>query len=199
MYVSTEENVVAALSTDSGAIVWRQVLERGERGTIKYTHLINDESTNANSVRLNNKRDDDGSLITVTGSNLILVRGWNVRTGNLDWEWTITPKNSVDSHWFYDKSILYYVVPSWGSSTVEVHEYNARSGQFVQTVGKNISLRPFQAANCDFVKSHLVCSSNNEIISIDLRTGTSNTLAKSTVRHRTIPVSFKLSHTHSNE
>lgn len=190
VYVSTEENVVAGLSVDTGAIVWRQVLERGDRGTIKYLHLINDESINTKSVRLNHKRDDDGSLITVTGTNLILVRGWNVRTGNLVWEWTSTPKSSVDSHWFYENSILYEVVPSWETSTAEVFEYNAKTGQVVQPAAKRISLRSFQALNCDFIKSYLVCSSNNEITSIDLRTDTITPLVKSTVRQRPVPVSF---------
>lgn len=190
VYVSTEENVVAALSADTGSIVWRRVLERGDRGTIKYLHLINEESTNANSVRLNNKRDDDGSLITVTGSNLILVRGWNVRTGNLAWEWTITPKHPVDSHWFYEQSILYEVVPSWESSTAEVFEYNARTGQLVQSAARRISLRTSQAAKCDFIKSFLVCSTNDEITSTDLRTGTSASLVKTADRHRPVPVSF---------
>lgn len=193
MYVSTEENVLAALSADSGAIVWRQVLERGDRGTIKYLHLIDDETTNVNSVRLNNKRDDDGSLITVTGTNLILVRGWNVRTGNLAWEWTIIPKNPVDSHWFYEKSTLFQVVVSWETSTAEVFEYNARTGQLVQSVASSISLRSLQAPKCDFIKSYLVCSLNNEVKSIDLRTGTSTSLAKTGVRQRPVPVSSRMS------
>lgn len=192
MYVSTEENVVAALSADTGSIVWRQVLERGDRGAIKYLHLINDESTNANSVRLNNKRDDDGSLITVTGTSLILVRGWNVRTGNLAWEWIITPKSLVDSHWFYEKSILYHVLTSWETSSAEVFEYNARTGHLVQSTAKRIPLRSSQATKCDFIKSYLVCSGDNEITSIDLRTGTTTSLSKTAVRHRPVPVSFNL-------
>lgn len=192
VYVATEENVVAALSADTGAIVWRQVLERGDRGTIKYSHLINDESSDANSVRLNNKRDEDGSLVTVTGSTLILVRGWNVRTGNSAWEWTITPKSAVDSHWFYEKSVLYQVVPSWETSTAEVFEYNVRTGQVLRKTPRSISLQSLQAHNCDFIQSYLIASNNNEIRSTDLRTGVTTSLATTTVRQRPVPVSLKL-------
>lgn len=191
VYVSTEENVVAALSADTGAIVWRQVLERGDRGTIKYLHLISDDSTNANSIRLNNKRDDDGSLITVTGTSVIVVRGWNVRTGNLAWEWIVTPKSAVESHWFLNGSILYQVVPSWQTSSAEVFEYNARTGQVVQSAARRISLQSFQASKCDFIKSYLVCSGSDEIVSIDLRTGTSASLAKTTSRQQAVAVSSK--------
>lgn len=196
VYVSTDENVVAALSTDTGSIVWRQVLERDDRGAIKYTHFINDESTNPNSVRLNNKRDDDGNVITVSGTNSILVRGWNVRTGNLGWEWIITPKIPVDSHWFYEASILYQVVPSWETSTAEVIEYNARTGQLVQSEPRRISLNSLDASKCDFVKSYLVCLRGNEIISINLRTGTTSSLAKTTVRQRPVPVSIRISYSY---
>lgn len=178
--------MVAALSADTGEIIWRQVLERDDRGKIQYLHFINDETSNSNSVRLSNKRDDDGSLITVTGTTLILMRGWNVRTGNLAWEWSFTPNTSVDSHWFYEKSIIYQVVPSWGARTADVFEYNVRSGL---ATPKRIQLRSSQASDCDFIQSYLVCSTANEILSTNLKTGDTVTLAKSTSRQQLFAVS----------
>lgn len=192
IFVSTDEHVVASLSAETGAIVWRQVLEKSERGEIKLLHLLNDEATNANSVRLNN-RDEDAGLITVSGTNVVLVRGWNVHSGNLAWEWSVTPTTNPpnsEPYWFYEQSYLYSVVPNWSGSHVVLTAYNAKTGQEINQSGaRKIPIKSIQKENCDFIKSYLVCVINNEIIATDLKTGDTKSLGQSSTQPRVVDVS----------
>ncbi|XP_071038929.1 ER membrane protein complex subunit 1 [Parasteatoda tepidariorum] len=64
--VATEENVLACLSTRSGSIVWRQILENEKNGEI-------------------NAMSHDGDLITVNGGGQF-IRSWDPNTGVLQWE-----------------------------------------------------------------------------------------------------------------
>lgn len=63
--VATDENVLAALSSKDGEILWRRVLEtENSRGEIKFLHVIKD-STSKGIIR----EDDNYGIITVSGSN----------------------------------------------------------------------------------------------------------------------------------
>lgn len=189
VYVSTKENVLASLNADTGAITWRQILEKGDRGTIRLFHLISDsaDSPNDQSVERANRRPEDSILVTVTGtSSLYLVRGWNARSGNLAWEWSITPTNQNGDEnvvWFYEKSTIYYGVPTWGSQ-LEITSYNVKNGQATQKGSRKISISSVTKENCKIVSSFLVCSSGSEIVSFDVRSGSKQTVAKTAGRAR---------------
>ncbi|KAG8190034.1 hypothetical protein JTE90_000129 [Oedothorax gibbosus] len=64
--VATEENVLSCLSTRTGSIIWRQILEAGENGVI-------------------DAMSEDGDLITVSGKGQF-IRSWDPNTGILLWE-----------------------------------------------------------------------------------------------------------------
>lgn len=174
LFVSTKENVIASLNVDSGAIVWRLVLEKGDRGSVKFMHL-----TNENAVTT--LRDSgENVFITVSGTNFVLVRGWNAKNGNLAWEWSLTPsygsQSEFESHWFYEKSVLYQAIPAWNNGQVEVTAYNAKTGQQIDKSPKLINIQSREKDTCKFVKSHLVCTTNSQVAAINLRTGETKTL-----------------------
>lgn len=188
-YVSTKENVVAALDAESGEIVWRQVLEKGERGSIQALLFLNDDNSNPNSVRADYGRNDEGNLISVSGETFSIVRGWSTLTGNLAFEWTTSAeKNTAEAHWFHRSSSLFQVVPSWENAVATVYEYNTKNGQILTANTKKVPLKTTRPEDCDFVDSFLVCSSNNEVLSVNLQTGASEVLAKTAERHRLLSV-----------
>lgn len=182
--VATEENVLAALNVDNGEILWRRILEKDERGTIHLLQALNEDSS-ANSLRVSGRQEPDRYAFTVTGTNFVLVRGWNIRSGNLAWEWTVSPNTAASGeqlHWFYSQSMLYHVAPAWSKSIVEVTAYNLKQnsyGQQTATATKRIPIPTSQPNSCQFVKSYLVCSSSDEVVSVDLVTGASKTVVKS--------------------
>lgn len=185
-YVTTKENVLASLNAENGAIAWRQIFERDDRGTIHYLYFIGDgnDAFNDHSVERAYKRSDDSTLLTVSGTpNLYLIRGWNARSGNLFWEWSIlsqsqTNENSenVDTIWYNEGSTLYQAVITWGSQ-IEIAAYLTQSGLvLVQTIKVNISNR--QKEKCVIVAPYLVCASDNNVIAIDLTNGSDGVIVQ---------------------
>ncbi|XP_054268217.1 ER membrane protein complex subunit 1 isoform X2 [Macrosteles quadrilineatus] len=107
VFVATEENVIAALSTKTGEIVWRQILERDDNGKVQLLHV-------------------DGEMVTVTGSGPFTVRGWNANSGSLLYEWSITTASGPSIRWSIYRGKLYLV--NIVDSQVEVSAYNLRTG-----------------------------------------------------------------------
>lgn len=189
VYVATQENVVAALNSENGEIVWRKILEKTERGKINALMFLNDDNNNPNSVRLGNGREDEGSLISVSGDLFSIVRGWNIHTGHVTFEWTTqNEKNNAAAHWFDRNSLLYQVIPAWDNSAVTVYEYNTKTGHANTANTRKISLKTNLAKNCDFVDSFLICTSNNEVSSINLLTGASEGIGRGSIRHQLLSV-----------
>lgn len=84
--VATEENVVACLSTRTGSIIWRQVLEKGELGEI-------------------DALSEDADLITVNGGGQF-IRSWDHSTGVLLWETAFPhPQNNDAVQYFKINSV----------------------------------------------------------------------------------------------
>ncbi|CAG9787053.1 unnamed protein product [Diatraea saccharalis] len=110
--VATEENVLAALNLKTGQVVWRHVFESASSGNIQLLYVTE-------------------KVVTVTGSNPYLVRGWEPSTGVLLWEWSLTLQDNDQadfSEWFVQNSMLVHMLPVFGSH-VEVSMYNLMTGQ----------------------------------------------------------------------
>ncbi|XP_035220797.1 ER membrane protein complex subunit 1-like [Stegodyphus dumicola] len=91
--VSTEENVLACLSTRTGSIIWRQVLEKGKVGKI-------------------NAMSEEGDLITVSGGGQF-IRSWDSTTGVLEWETSFPNLQKNDAQ-------LYFHIDSQAKDIIKV-------------------------------------------------------------------------------
>lgn len=202
LLVATEENVIAALNVDNGDIVWRRILEKGDRGSIQYLQYVNDDTISSNSLRVSGRQEPDRFMISVAGTSFISTRVWNIRTGNLAWEWTMQLNNVRDdepSHWFSTSTSLYHVQPTWVTSNIEITTYNIKTGHTESTTRK-IPIGTVQQQDCDFVQSFIVCTNAGESFVIDLMSGIKKGVSKTSVRHKVVNVSTKifigLRHTH---
>lgn len=185
--VGTKENVIAALNVDNGDIIWRRVLEKSERGSIQYLQLLSDDVYNANSLRVSGRQEPDRYMVTVTGTSFVSIRIWNIRTGNLAWEWTVQINNAPKSHWFSTVSTIYHIQSE--ASNVEITAYNIKTGQ-IETPTRKIPVSSSETHKCDFVQSFYVCSGSGEITVTDLlQSGTKKVLSKSSTQHKIVNVS----------
>ncbi|XP_035440755.2 ER membrane protein complex subunit 1 isoform X2 [Spodoptera frugiperda] len=110
--VATEENVLAALNLKTGQVVWRHVFESASTGNIQLLQITE-------------------KVVTVSGSNPYLVRGWNSATGVLQFEWSLTLQNDEQadfSEWWVQNDMLVHMLPVFGSH-IEVTMYNLATGQ----------------------------------------------------------------------
>lgn len=189
LLVGTEENVIAALNVDNGDIVWRRVLEKDDRGSIQFLQSLNDDSIASNSLRVSGRQEPDRFAVAVTGTTYVLVRIWNIRTGNLGWEWSFQPSASNDkAHWFATSSTLYHAQPNWDTSSIEVTAYNIKTGQ-IEATPRRIPIGSSHKQNCDFVQSFLVCFNAGEVVATDLIVATKKVVAKSESKQKVVNVS----------
>ncbi|XP_037025633.1 ER membrane protein complex subunit 1 isoform X2 [Bradysia coprophila] len=164
--VATEQNVLAALSVRTGSIQWRKVLEKDTRGSIQYLHVV---QTNKNELTRSGEYSDY-DVITVSGINPAMVRGWNPSTGNINWEWSLTPNtpvNGENSLWFYQDSILYHVVPVYGSH-IEITGYYASSGQHVKSTTTRISAPWIVQGKCIMAVPYFACAIGSQLVGVNL-------------------------------
>ncbi|XP_050312086.1 ER membrane protein complex subunit 1 [Anthonomus grandis grandis] len=145
--VATEENVLASLNLNSGEIQWRQVLEDPTRHQIEYLRVEKD-------------------ILTVSGAkNTWLVRTWEIHTGTLLNEWTITGDRTVKSAFTVDKDKLYHIVPLLGSQ-VEITSYTLK--------GVRSELRKVPAPwtkdvkECVTANNYFVCTTNEHLHYLNL-------------------------------
>ncbi|GAB0095170.1 ER membrane protein complex subunit 1 [Sergentomyia squamirostris] len=157
--VTSEENVVAGLSAKSGEILWRQVLERNQRGDIKHAAFYTDTQSQVPQT----------TLLTVSGHTPALVRGWNPTTGVLLWEWSLTSHypESREDLWFTDNLMLYHVIPFWGSH-IEVTQYYASTGQQLKTGSSKISAAWMKEGRCVLAAPFFACAIENQVIVMNL-------------------------------
>ncbi|XP_050532938.1 ER membrane protein complex subunit 1 isoform X2 [Daktulosphaira vitifoliae] len=116
VYVATKSNVVASMTIDTGDIVWRQILEKGPDGNIQLLHPTKSK------------------IITVSGTNIIKVRGWDVKDGHLNLEWSIEAENVL--YWFVFNGLLHKVYTS--DNIISVDTYYLETG----TKGKSTYTYP---------------------------------------------------------
>lgn len=172
----TEENVLAALSSKTGDILWRKVLETDEaRGDVKFLHVTKDSK---NVVSQSSDGDPFG-IITVSGVNPVFFRGWDVSNGNLAWEWSLSPlsDNSEGSQYFYRENSIYHVLPVWNSH-IEVTEYHASSGQTNDGTTSKITAGWITKDNCVLSSNFYACLVKDQLIVLDLVASGNNIRSK---------------------
>lgn len=176
LIVATEQNVLAALGVRGGDILWRKVMERDSRGNIQYLHVV--QSDKNELTRSGEARDND--VITVSGTSTAIVRGWNPSTGNINWEWSLTPNSptsSENSLWHYRDSILYHIVPVFGSH-IEVTGYYASSGQNVKSTTTRISAPWVTQGHCILAAPYIACTVGSQLVGVNLLAENSVLVAK---------------------
>lgn len=174
--VVTEENVLAALSSKSGDILWRKVLETDDaRGDVKFMHVTKDSK---NVVSQTSEGDPFG-IITVSGNNPVLFRGWDITTGNLAWEWSLTPisENSEASQYFFKDNNIYHVLPVWNSH-LEITEYHASSGQAGDGTTSKITAGWITKEKCVLNSNYFACLVKDQLIVLDLLASQNNIRSK---------------------
>lgn len=175
----TEENVLAALSSKNGDILWRRVLETEDsRGEVKFLYVTRDSRNIANP----NSEMDPFGIITVSGHNPILFRGWDITNGMLAWEWSITPtsENAEDSQFFFKETNIYHVSPVWNSH-IELTEYHASTGHQKSATTSKITAGWITKDNCVLSSNYFVCLVKDQILVIDLLAEKNNIRTKAVV------------------
>lgn len=174
--VVTEENVLAALSSKNGDILWRRVLETDDaRGDVKLLHVTKDSR---NVVSRTNDEDPFG-VITVSGHNPVLFRGWDISNGNMAWEWSITPTsdNNADSQYFFRGTNIYTVVPVWNSH-IEVTVYHASTGQQTTGTTSKITAGWITKDKCVLSLNYFACLVKDQLLVLDLLADKNNIRTK---------------------
>lgn len=154
------------------------MLEKSPRGDIKLLHVPNQGNGVQSSGSRYNRAFD---VITVTGVNPALVRGWNSNTGSLEWEWSLlpnSPEKAENALWFLNEGNLYHVVPVWGSH-LEVTEYIAASGQQTKTSTSRISAAWIKEGHCTLAANFFACAIDQQVLAIDLLAESAQIIAKS--------------------
>lgn len=172
--VATNENVLAALSSKTGEILWRRIFEKDESGSIKFLHVNREQR---NIVSRNGDVDPFG-IITVSGHNPALVRGWDVNTGNLAWEWPLVALgDNTDGSYYFKDSYIHHVMPVWGSH-IEVTEYHASTGQPKTSKSSRISAGWISKDNCVFTSSYFTCLVKEQLLVLDILASANNVKTK---------------------
>lgn len=141
-------------------------MEKDTRGSIQYLHVV---QTNKNELTRSGEYSDY-DVITVSGTNPAMVRGWNPSTGNINWEWSLTPNtptNGENALWLYQDSILYHVVPVYGSH-IEVTGYYASSGQHVKSTTTRISAPWIVQGNCVLAVPYFACAVGSQLVGVNV-------------------------------
>ncbi|XP_070498350.1 ER membrane protein complex subunit 1 isoform X2 [Chironomus tepperi] len=164
--VATDENVLAAISSKNGDILWRKVFETDNtRGEIKFLHVTRD----GKSIASHSSEQSPFDIITVNGNNPFFFRGYNMNNGNLLWEWSITAtsQNPENSQFFFREHNIYHVLPVWNSH-IEVTEYHASTGQQSKPTTSSIFAAYITKDNCVLSGQYFACIVKEQLLVIDL-------------------------------
>jgi ER membrane protein complex subunit 1 len=173
--VATEENVIAAVSCKDGEILWRKILETdSSRGEVKFLHVTG-LSSSKSVVRGN---EDSFGVISVSGSNPVLFRGWDLKTGNLAFEWSLTPLTDNDNAQYFVKDTkIYHVLPVWRSH-IELTEYQASTGQQETSTTRKFTAGWITPESCLQSGEFFACITKNQLLVLDLLAGENNLRTK---------------------
>lgn len=157
--------MLAALSSKNGDILWRRVFESDPlRGDIKYLYVTRD----SRNIASHSSDVDPFGVITVSGSNPVLFRGWDITNGNLAWEWSITPiSDAADAEYFFKDTNIYQVLPVWNSH-IEVTEYHASTGQQRKTSTTKITAGWITKDKCVLSSNFFACLVKDQILVLDV-------------------------------
>lgn len=139
--IATEQNVLAALSLKTGDIIWRQTLESDENGNIKFLSV-------------------DKEILTVSGVNSPLVRGWELEHGYLMWEWGVTPHNEFTG-WMNIKQKLIQI-DFHCSSHLTATSYHMSTGKKVNS--QIIPATWLVPEHCVIQNNVIACTSNDKLL-----------------------------------
>lgn len=170
--VGTEDNVIASISCKNGEINWRRILEERPRGELKYLYV----NQNTKNVMSQSSGGNPYDLLSVSGTNPALIRGWDINNGNLAWEWTLIPldlERVDDALWFFNDVSIYHVLPVWNSH-IEISEYHASTGQLMKSTTTKISASWITKDKCVLSKSYFACLVKNKLLTIDLTSESTN-------------------------
>ncbi|XP_052754420.1 ER membrane protein complex subunit 1 [Galleria mellonella] len=157
--VATEENVLAALNLKTGQVVWRHVLESASTGNFQLLHVTE-------------------KVVTVSGANPYLVRGWDSATGVLLWEWSLTLQNDDHadfSEWWVQHNMLVHMVPIYGSH-IEVTMYNLITGQNRGSTSKLPAV--WTNDGCVLTAPYYTCVGKDLIYSLDVTSNAVQLISK---------------------
>ncbi|GFT10422.1 ER membrane protein complex subunit 1 [Nephila pilipes] len=143
--VATEENVIACLSTRTGSIIWRQVLEQGDAGII-------------------DAMSEDGDLITINGGGQF-IRSWDPNTGVLQWETSFPNIPNSDASLYFQispsaKEIIRVETIPKKHTKVSVYSFTRAS---LKT--SNVIPTPWyeNTLNCNFISgNYFICIESNK-------------------------------------
>lgn len=142
--VATEENVIACLSTRTGSIIWRQVLENGDAGII-------------------DAMSEDGDLITISGGGQF-IRSWDPNTGVLLWETSFPNIPNSDASLYFQispsaKEIIRVETLPKKHTKISVYSFTRAS---LKT--SNVIPSPWydNTLNCSFISDYFICIESNK-------------------------------------
>lgn len=143
VFVATEENVIAALHLKTGQILWRQILEDPRTESIVHLHV-------------------DKEIVTVSGAkNSWYVRGWDISSGVLLFEYTLSEEHNTEVQWYIRGDILYQVVPFIGSQ-IEVVSYILQTGTVSSPKTRITAPWIFDLTRCIQTQSYFACISSDD-------------------------------------
>lgn len=168
---------MAAISSKNGDILWRKVFEtENSRGEIKFLHV----TRNSRNVVSQSSDQDPYDIITVSGYNPIMFRGWDINSGNLAWEWSIiptSPEKAEDSQFFIKESSIYHVLPIWNSH-IEITEYHVSTGQQTKAVSSRVTATWITKDRCVLSLQYFACVSRDQLLVLDLLADQNNIRTK---------------------
>lgn len=156
--------MLAAISNKNGDILWRKVFEaENSRGEFKFLQVTR------NTRNVVSEHQEPYDLITVSGHNPIIFRGWEASSGNLAWEWSIIPtsEKAENSQYFLKDSEIYHVLPVWNSH-IELTEYHVSTGQQSKATTSKITAGWITKKRCVLNSQYFVCLVKEQILVLDL-------------------------------
>lgn len=159
---------MAALNAKNGDILWRQVLEKNLGGKINLLYVPNSLQIE-NSVAISGSHDDS-TIITVSGNNPALIRGWHSNNGNLVFEWLLTPVSPTkaeNAFWYCDNTYIYFIVPVW-ESHIEVAIYHANTGVAKKSTANKFISPWINKDTCVFSSPFFVCVVKDQLIGVNI-------------------------------
>lgn len=150
--VATEENVLASLNLKTGEVQWRQVLEDPSDYQIEFLQ-VNQE------------------ILSISGArNIWLIRTWELNTGSLLSEWTITTDRIVPSAFTASNGKVFHIVPI-AASHLEVTSYSLSGidSSHLKGVPRIISAPWIKdISECVTANSYLICVAIDQLHYLNL-------------------------------
>lgn len=147
--VATEENVLASLSLETGDIQWRQVLEDPRGAQIELLQVGKE-------------------ITTISGSNNTwLVRTWEISSGSLLDEWSLSADRTVPSAFTVAAGKLFHLVPIKGSH-LEISVYSTKNKLTGKETRRVVAPWMGDASSCATAGSFYACLTLGELHFINL-------------------------------